>query len=419
MITRNFKNILTVALQSASTHCGCLRGTDVTGLSFYAVNDVAFPYTRNPSPTLSANGAGISIGTGDAAATEEDYQLEATITGGVSMQLSATEAGCDSPGNPFVRFRVTVTNTGSEEITVREIGYKQNIPGTRYPNAATSASNRVCLIDRTVLETPLTLQGGDAGVILYKLSTTPAASRTVGGVELVSWEHGTDAQIAAMLDAAHRGDIDLQTDAHWRVGDCRMVSMAAFTDGSVAQNAQPIGLVISSFDEYEGCGNVMQVDLLDTLSALVSLVAPSSGTVPYEQSRAYTATLPAMAEALPDWLRTRLVTFNVPVSTGGSEPTLVTVPDNKLALRSASEVFGMDSGGSIAWGWEGDRVALYRKKGYNTKQNGVNGSNADVLWWTRSRNQNRTNYYLTVRSNQVSDNTGTTNSAGIAPFGCL
>ena len=82
-----------------------------------------------------------------------------------------------------------------------------------------------------------------------------------GSVNIVPFATGTDEEIAAMIDAAHNGYIDLQQDGEWAVGDTRTIQVSAFTGGgNVSHPQQEIEIVITSFDEYMSCGNLFQFD---------------------------------------------------------------------------------------------------------------------------------------------------------------
>lgn len=409
MITNNLKTLAAVLLQSATKNCGCLKLKDVNGRTWYTANDWYFPETPSTNLSKSAANAGISIGTGDAAATEEDYNLESTITSGVNLALSETIPGCDAPGNPYLLYKITVTNTGSAELTVREIGYKQTVKCVSAPGDTSVSTNKVCLLDRTVLDTPLVIQSGDAGVIYYKLRTDAAPSRTKSGVTLVSWEWGTDEQIAAMLDAADNGTIDLQSDGLWRVGDIRMVNIGAFTGGGTASSAaQTVGLVISSFEEYEGCGNVMQFDFFTALSGLTCRMnATATNVGGYAASEMRTVTLPALVEALPSWLKSRLKTFSVKASTGSGSTGVETVTGNKLALRSEVEI---NNTTNVSRAGEGSQAALYKDGSYRIK-----GGNYPA-WWLRSAYSSNSFAYVTTAGATPMT---ASEYLSLAPFGCL
>ena len=173
MITKNFKNLLAsfLAASGGATN-GYLPVKGVNGTTYYVaayLND-GFPRAVTAGFTNTAANAGISVGRGTTAATEDDYQLESPITSGLSGTLNRTIA-LDENGNQFVRYDLILTNSTNSDITVGEIGYKQQIRATTAQGATTSNNLYVCLIDRTVLTTPVTIAAGDYAVIRYTLKT--------------------------------------------------------------------------------------------------------------------------------------------------------------------------------------------------------------------------------------------------------
>ena len=87
MITRNFKSLLGMVLQSASANYGVLPLLNVNGKARYCTGSFNFPFNRTATATTSAAAAGISIGSGSAPASEADYNLENTISSGVSLPV--------------------------------------------------------------------------------------------------------------------------------------------------------------------------------------------------------------------------------------------------------------------------------------------------------------------------------------------
>ncbi len=413
MITRNFRELLALVLCSVSTVYGSRPVKDTNGRMWYATPQFTFPGTITTATTLTASAAGISVGRGTAPATENDYRLEDPITGGVTLTLTATKAGCDSPGDPYVEHYVTVTNTGDTAITVTEIGYKQRMKAAIRP-AGTSSGDITVLLDHTILSSPMTVQAGDAGVIIYRLKTSPTSGKTVQGVKIVDFAYGTDAEIAAMIDAAAAGTIDLQTDGGWRVGDQRKIHLDAWTGGDgVAHAAEDLTIVISSFEEYNGCGNLFQFDFMDCCTASQRLNSTNTTSGGYGATEMYTTTLPAMAEALPGWLRSRLKTFDVLASKGGSELTTIeTVAGNKLALRSEVEVIGYTSNSQPG---EGVQVEYYKVAAVRVKTRGFSGSATN--WWTRSAYIS--SYFCYNTGNGSTGSVSPTNTFGVSPFGCI
>lgn len=416
MVTRNFLNILAMALQAGSDRGG-VPGRAVNGEFRYFNGSPSFLTNPTKSVTKDATAAGISVGIGSTAATEDDWQLESTLTTGINIALTDTTYGNDAPGIPYAQYSVTVTNTGSDPITVKEIGYKQTVGSVIYPGATVGSGSRVFLLDRTVLDTPVTIAAGDAGIITYKLRTIPRLYDTVEGVQMASFSDGTDEQIAAILDAAVAGDIDLQTDAGWRVGDKRKISLAAFTGGNdVTCPAQDVYIVISSFDEYMGCGNILQFDFACCTSVQFRMNSTATTTGGYGASEMKNTTLPALVEALPAWLKSRLKTFSVLAGSGGAAPasqTIETVTGNKLALRSEVEVFGLTPYSPAG---EGEQVEYYKGiDAMRVKYSGALGTTT-YNWWERSANGGG---FCFVSGSGSASNYTPTNAYGLAPFGCI
>ena len=414
MVTKNFLNLLAMALQSGS-NIGNLPVKNTTGLVRYLTGGSTFYTSTTKAVTTSADAAGISVGTGNTAATEDDFQLAEPLTSGINLVLTETVYGADEPGYPYVQYKVTVTNTGSDPITIKEICYKQTLNAAKYPGYATGAGDHICMLDRTVLDTPVTIAAGDSGIITYKLRTIPEPAKTVANIPMVSFAYGTDEQIAAILDAAAAGTVDLQTDAGWRVGDMRKISVGAFTGGnSVSCPAQDVFIAISSFEEYNtGLGNVLQFDFVNALSAAFRMNPTNTTAGGYGATEMYTTTLPALVEALPSWLKTRLKTFSVIASKGGSElATAETVSGNKLALRSEIEVFGTRTHSQVD---EGTQIDYYKAIESRVKSSGFGGT--AVLWWERSAATGQK--FCSVNIAGVANNNTASTSYGVAPFGCI
>ena len=423
MITRHYKNLLAMVAESAtSLYCGSLPVRAVTGKVYYLTSspmasNASFPNQRASTPSLYTTGAGISVGTGSTPASELDYNLENTITSGISMSVSNTAVGVYTQNGlpyPYIQYNITITNTGNDAITIREIGYKQNFfRAVDRPGIANSTSDVVCLIDRTVLSNPLTIEAGDAGIIEYTIGTKPFASKTIGGVEIVSFTYGTDAQIGAMIDAAHNGTIDLQTDGGWQVGDIRTITVGAF-DGGTSFAEQTVSIAISSFEDYNSCGCVMQFDFVEELDPKYSMSASNTNSGGYGSTRMYSTTLPALANALPSWLKTRLRTFSVLASAGSRSSTIETIGNNKLALRSTIEILGT-LGNSFAG--EGELIEYYQPSVNRAKKLGYNGTT--TAWLTRSPATGSNSNFCSITTGGANSTSGATTALGISPFGCV
>lgn len=171
MITNNFRNLMASLLSSRGSSDGYMECKDVNGNTRYICDQSGtFPYYTTTSFTLYATSAGVSVGSGTTAAAQTDYQLESPITSGVSGSQTAIN-GLDEFGNKYIQIDLIITNTGSSSVTIGEIAYKQTFHVTTAQGASTGATNAVCLVDRTVLATPVTIAAGDYAVIRYTLKT--------------------------------------------------------------------------------------------------------------------------------------------------------------------------------------------------------------------------------------------------------
>lgn len=431
MVTRTFKRMLEMMLTASSTASTGCQVIDVDGRSWFLNRKyTSFPYSITASLTTTANAAGISIAAGDPqdASKNDDRanNLLNTITSGVTLTLVSTTSGTDSFGAPYVEYKITVTNTGSEALTIREVGYKQKLRCMRYVGDNSTNEEVVFLLDRTVLETPLVIQPGDAGVLHYRLAVF--ADREKAGVKLVSFSFGTDEEIAAMIDAARNGTIDLQTDGGWQVGDMRRIHLDAWTGGNnVSHAATDLDIVIAEFGDYNNCGCLFQFEFFEIVTEKERMSAENVNTNVggYSVTGMYTTTLPAMVEALPTWLKTRLKTFNVLVGAGDQSSEIETVGNNKLALRSEVEVFGTSTHSAPGEGTMTARNKL-GKNAANKYRGGSSSSDSSLIWWLRSPSISSNTQFVgagfgnaTGTSSAIAVDLWTSYSYGISPFGCI
>lgn len=172
MLTKNFTNFMAMILDAynSNSRSGLLPVKATNGTTYY-LTGYFNGYPQNPTISLatSASSTGIHFGRGTTAPTEEDYALESLITSGLSISVSSSHS-LDGSGNPALQLDITVTNTSSADITVGEIGYAQSLHAST-AQGSTSNAYRVCLLDRTVLDSPVTIPAGGYAVIRYTLKT--------------------------------------------------------------------------------------------------------------------------------------------------------------------------------------------------------------------------------------------------------
>lgn len=168
MITSGFKNVVSQILSNGGTAKGLLPIKDVSGTTVYLADYDDFPYNVETTFTLNANNAGVSVGSGTTTVSENDYQLVTPITSGL-MGNVIVDKGVES-GNAYITLNITVTNTSNSNITIAEICYKQEFK-VASTQSGTTTSTVVCMIDRSLLETPITISPNETAVLTYKLKT--------------------------------------------------------------------------------------------------------------------------------------------------------------------------------------------------------------------------------------------------------
>lgn len=155
----DFSNIPTLISISGSSQRISNNGSSsgARGIWFSTVNSLS---TLNTTPT---NGRGyIILGNGTTEPTPEDYRLESQITENLS---------CDNVSvsrNTMIKtYTATFSNSGTSPMTVTEIGYVSRF-AWGYNAGEYSFDN--FLMDRTVLETPITIPAGESRTVTYELS---------------------------------------------------------------------------------------------------------------------------------------------------------------------------------------------------------------------------------------------------------
>ena len=100
----------------------------------------------------------IRVGTGTTEATEDDYKLEADAIG-LTCDSVVTAIGSN---NSKKIYTATFSNTTDADIAVTEIGFFTNC-------YYRSGYNDNFLLDRIVLDTPITIPAGESKAITYEL----------------------------------------------------------------------------------------------------------------------------------------------------------------------------------------------------------------------------------------------------------
>lgn len=175
MRTINFKAVAALLFERCATNKGILPVVGVDGKTYYLSptnfnSSSAYPYNTTLTLALGANAAGFCVGSGTTAATENDSNLVNQITSGLTANIQQNPH-LDENDNPVVDFDLMITNTSASPIVIGEIGFRQNLY-TATAADGTSLTNRLFLIDRTVLDSPVTIEAGAYAVIRYTMKTS-------------------------------------------------------------------------------------------------------------------------------------------------------------------------------------------------------------------------------------------------------
>lgn len=148
-----------ISISGSSCYFDASNSQGLQGIWRSAINSLS---TLDTKPTNSRGY--ILLGTGTTAPTADDYCLESQITENLS---------CDSVSvsrtTTTKTYTATFSNSGTSDMTVTEIGY-----ALRMCYYIRSSSNTYTydnfLMDRTVLDTPVTIPAGESRTVTYTLS---------------------------------------------------------------------------------------------------------------------------------------------------------------------------------------------------------------------------------------------------------
>ena len=160
MLTKNFYSYIRAAFQETSVTFTLSDGTtNMTNLS----NDIPPFNAMNVWADGTTDIKGVSFGTGTTPATASDYSLESML-GSTQISVATPSSVSFSKVDTYEEYSVTfgVTNKTSNDITISEVGL------TAMP---ASAGGSMCyvLVDRTVLDTPVTIPAGQSKQITYTI----------------------------------------------------------------------------------------------------------------------------------------------------------------------------------------------------------------------------------------------------------
>lgn len=126
--------------------------------TFY--NAACTPYMGASLTSFSGNG-GVVFGTGTTPPQLSDTTLSGDVVTGITVANAIT--GNVSENEAEITAIYTITNTSEADITIGEVGIVANL------SSSASTASYKCLLERTVLETPITIAPGGVGQVTYTI----------------------------------------------------------------------------------------------------------------------------------------------------------------------------------------------------------------------------------------------------------
>lgn len=168
MLTKNFYNYMMARASKMTVTNGLLLpdGT-VQNAGYYSsissevLLDIIDTLKKPSNTTITTNG--VFIGTGVTPATAADSGLESYLMSGFSMANPSAPAISAETDHVSISATYSITNTGDTALAISEIGLFGNV------YTGSGPSTTVVLLDRTVLEEPITINPGISKMLTYTI----------------------------------------------------------------------------------------------------------------------------------------------------------------------------------------------------------------------------------------------------------
>lgn len=166
MITNNFKKMMAYTClggtyatfqQSVVSNYGSTINGYPPGSSYFHYLQPAY-ILKCPAVRIAAGT--VCFGNGSVPPSAEDYKLSGDIITGLTFSTSVVATPEDDGVTLTATY--TVTNSNSQEITISEVA----MFGTTYSSNGYADSNFI-MLDRTVLDDPVTIPAGGFGQVVY------------------------------------------------------------------------------------------------------------------------------------------------------------------------------------------------------------------------------------------------------------
>lgn len=243
----------------------------------------------------------------------------------------------------------------------------------------------------------------------------------------VTWENGTDEQIAVMVAAADAGLINLKD--YWNVGDERTVNLSAITaigvgESHVAQSATLVlmdkictGFTLATATSGGKTKPDFIVGLKNSLLEKGYMNSTNTNGNGWSGCARRTWCNDVFRPAIPASIRGIFKQFKWKQGTGGGASSGLIETTDYFGLPPAKAAFGSNSYSFS------DEAALYEQwEWYKTSTNRIKklgDTGSAYSWWECSPRSGTSTYFCSVNSNGNAGSGVAGNINGLAPFGCI
>ena len=257
--------------------------------------------------------------------------------------------------------------------------------------------------------------------------------------KIVSWSDGTDAEIAALLDAHYAGTVNLHE--YWNIGDTRTVHLSAMPATGVNEShvEQDVEFQLVNAGGKE-LANGRECAFIVQLEKVLCYIRQSNGQNLKTGETGYMNDVESNIGGWKDCARrtwcnsifrsalseeTRgLFKLHKNKTTQGNQLLTLDETEDYFALPCAYNIFGDDSGDksggsdedAIHWAYYIDTTGFTNKK-----DKGGQGINSGITWWLRSPNIKNSTEFLSVYWGNLTPGAIRANYTyyGLAPFGTI
>ncbi len=172
MLTKNFMSCLTTFPTKYTAQVRLTNGNTSTIYAGSSSNHLAlYQYLFRTVTTIievadgttmtgDSTEAAFAFGTGSLPPSYDDYCLSGDYVPGITIIKNRPMHDCKSPSSCCFKNELTIRNDGSDTVIIKEVGRVMSSYLT-----SSSSSDSTILLDRVVLDSPLTLAPGESGVI--------------------------------------------------------------------------------------------------------------------------------------------------------------------------------------------------------------------------------------------------------------